>query len=263
MWLTPSPAAARRALSPSNLDAKQPSLKSARIIVVWQRNESMVYDPGAASGAKKNHDFQASANEQGQKWHKDCIAALIRNGFEIVEEHLKLRDVGIELDAITQNDLGIAMAWEFKGSWEGERPGLTRTDTMKKAIANGCLLSVSDDYRYRYPPLLVMTTHEPEDGSALMMMSKALIEGWITYITHDRDNKFLKWLCEADEEMIRELIEQNHNKPMPDPTIQRGRRFPRRSRGKSMIRNTLVDVDSSHPMLFSVDNPHEGYISPR
>jgi hypothetical protein len=195
-------------------------------------------------------NFQSEANKQGERWHKECMEALRRNGFEIREEKMDLLDVGIELDAITNNEYGLAMAWEFKGSWEGERQGLKRTDTMKKAIANAWLLSQSEDFRWRFPPLFVMTTHEPQDGFSLAMMQTALVKGLISYITDDRDNTFLTWLNHADDDLLYELIEDNRRRPMVDPYVKRGRKFPRHPKQRS---TKIVEPILGHPLLFSVN----------
>lgn len=224
-------------------------------------------------------NFQSKSVEQGDRWHAECIDALRRNGFEIAEERMRLKDVGVELDAVTNNKWGIAMAWEFKGSWEGFRPGLTRTDTLKKAVANAWLLSQSQDYADRFPPLLVMTTHEPEDGSCLTMMHIALSKALITYVTDDRNNTFLRWLYQADEALIFELIEWNRKKPMPDASVQKGRKFPRHAKQKT--RSPSVSVPTvetegtsastkiarplargakpiaNHPRLFSMNGDEE------
>ena len=58
------------------------------------------------------------------------------------------------------------MWFEYKGSFQGTRPGLMRTDTLKKAIANAALLRALDDH----PPYVVLTSHVPQAGAALAML---------------------------------------------------------------------------------------------
>jgi hypothetical protein len=128
-------------------------------------------------------------------------------GFEIADQHVRIHEIGIELDAITNNANGIAMPWEFKGSWNGPRPGLRRTDTLKKAICNGYLLtqwSQSD----RLTPLLVMTTHLPEEGSGLAMMH-AVNRNVVMGFVDSRNTKLLAWLYKATEETLLGYISQS------------------------------------------------------
>ena len=62
------------------------------------------------------------------------------------------------------------MWFEYKGSVQGTRPGLRRTDTLKKAIANGALLrSLTDP-----APYVVVTSHLPEAGAGAAMLRAAL-----------------------------------------------------------------------------------------
>ena len=134
----------------------------------------------------------------------ECILALELAGFEVVEIKVRVRDVGIELDAITNNKHGIAMAWEFKGSLQGSRPGLIRTDTTKKAIANALLLSRSE-YGEMMPPLLIMTSHIPTENDSLAML-EAVIGKEILAVVDSRDGKTLQWLYQATESDIKTLL---------------------------------------------------------
>lgn len=153
----------------------------------------------------KDNNFQRMANAQGAWFHQECIRSLAIAGFEIAEQEFVINQVGIRLDAITNNSHGIAMPWEFKGSWNGERPGLRRTDTLKKAIANGYLLSRWQD-KNMMTPLLVMTTHFPVDGSGIAMLN-AVNRNTIMAFVDSRDTRFLGWLYRAAEEDIYQYIE--------------------------------------------------------
>lgn len=154
---------------------------------------------------KSVNGHQKLAKLQGDRFHAECVDALVMAGFEIADEHFMIRDVGIELDCITNNRHDIAMPWEFKGSWQGDRPGLRRTDTLKKAIANGYLFTQSDMYKMM-PPLLVMTSHLPEKGDGLAMMQTVKRDTIMAFID-SRDSKTLKWLYNAIEETLEAYIE--------------------------------------------------------
>ena len=58
---------------------------------------------------------------------------------------------------------GVIYWAEFKGSWQGKIPGLRRTDTVKKALANAFLVATAPD---EYPPVIILTSHLPVAGSS-------------------------------------------------------------------------------------------------
>jgi hypothetical protein len=82
---------------------------------------------------------------------------------------LILEDLGIEVDRIATSSRGATIWFEYKGSVRGHRPGLRRTDTLKKAIANGALLHALENGA----PFVVLTSHLPERGSGLAMLETA------------------------------------------------------------------------------------------
>ncbi|MEZ5137578.1 MAG: hypothetical protein R2711_01995 [Acidimicrobiales bacterium] len=76
----------------------------------------------------------------------------------------------MEIDQEAVSPTGATVWFEYKGSIQGNRPGLIRTDTLKKAIANGALLrSLADP-----APYVVITSHLPEAGSGAAMLQAAL-----------------------------------------------------------------------------------------
>ena len=150
-------------------------------------------------------DFQRLASKQGEEFHHECIRALLNAGFRIESQKFKVEAVGIELDAVTVNRDGVLMPWEFKGSWNGTRPGLHRTDTLKKAIANGYMLTRWSDHDV-YTPLLVMTSHVPwlNDGSckAMYLATERTI---VLDFVDSRDYKRLGWLYRATADELFEM----------------------------------------------------------
>lgn len=150
-------------------------------------------------------NFQSWANEQGAAFNDECIRALSYAGFEIADTEVYLRDVGITLDAVTNNQRGVAMAWEFKGSWQGTRPGLIRTDTTKKAIANGTLMQWSEFGEFT-PPMLIMTSHIPDSGDSALMLQMALRKGILLDVVDSRDSKKLKRLAQATDSEIQAIL---------------------------------------------------------
>jgi len=112
--------------------------------------------------------FQSAAGEQGRQFAQQCDLLLQQTGFDLRRPVL-LRDVGVEIDREAVSPSGRTVWFEYKGSVQGVRPGLMRTDTLKKAIANGALLQAMDEH----PPYVVLTSHLPAAGAALAMLSVA------------------------------------------------------------------------------------------
>ena len=112
-------------------------------------------------------NFQAAGVVQGRQFADQCDQLLRHLGFEL-DGSRNLRDVGVEIDQVART--GIREVWfEYKGSVQGARPGLMRTDTLKKAIANGALIK-SKGYSQ---PYVVLTSHLPLDGSGKAMLDAA------------------------------------------------------------------------------------------
>jgi len=120
-------------------------------------------------------DFQASAGIQGRQFAEQCDQLLTHYGFELHDREL-VRNVGVEIDRVARSPRGNLVWFEYKGSVQGSRPGLLRTDTLKKAIANGALL-FAEPQRH---PYVVLTSHVPDAGSGAAMLRAALQLGYLT-----------------------------------------------------------------------------------
>ncbi len=117
--------------------------------------------------------FQAYGSQQGRQFAEQCDALLVSRGFAL-RDRLVVRDVGVEIDRVALGPSGRPVWFEYKGSIQGARPGLIRTDTLKKAVANGALLRHLDEH----PPYVVLTSHLPTTGSGLAMLDAALALGY-------------------------------------------------------------------------------------
>ncbi|MCU1499656.1 MAG: hypothetical protein JWM47_3609 [Acidimicrobiales bacterium] len=112
--------------------------------------------------------FQASAGIQGRQFAEQCDTLLTHLGF-VLRGRRVLGEVGVEIDQEAVSPTGTVVWFEYKGSVQGHRPGLRRTDTLKKAIANGALLRGLADPA----PYVVITSHLPEAGSGAAMLATA------------------------------------------------------------------------------------------
>jgi len=90
-------------------------------------------------GAHKDLDFQGRSTESGSAFTIQCNLHLKTLGFKLLGRKV-IRDAGVEVDQVAVNSKGRKIYFEFKGGYEGDRPGLIRTDTTKKMLCNAFLL---------------------------------------------------------------------------------------------------------------------------
>jgi hypothetical protein len=116
-------------------------------------------------------DFQASAGIQGRQFAEQCDQLLTHYAFSLGGK-LVLPTIGVEIDRVAVSPNGRTIWFEYKGSVQGSRPGLLRTDTLKKAVANGALLAGLPERH----PYVVLTSHLPEarSGAAMLTTARAL-----------------------------------------------------------------------------------------
>lgn len=122
-----------------------------------------------APPARPERSFQASAGIQGRQFAEQCDTLLTHLGYELRGRRV-LTEVGVEIDQEAVSPTGRVVWFEYKGSVQGNRPGLRRTDTLKKAVANGALLRALPDPA----PYVVISSHLPEAGSGAAMLQAAL-----------------------------------------------------------------------------------------
>ena len=112
---------------------------------------------------KDTSDFQSSSTKQGRVFDEQCRILIEHAGFECSPRPFAVDQLGIEIDAEIKGPNGTLLWAEFKGSWLGTRPGASRTDTARKAIANA-FLAWSDEEN-GWPPVILLTSHLPRPGS--------------------------------------------------------------------------------------------------
>ena len=139
--------------------------------------------------------FQARGVRQGKAFDEQCRLVLQGLGFEVSDRPFTVADLGVEFDAEIRSQSGRVFWCEFKGSWHGPRPGLRRTDTVKKALADafialpggaGTLVAaIAANTRAREVMLPLL----------LLPLTVALLP-MHTYIAISADNDILAWpLC--------------------------------------------------------------------
>jgi hypothetical protein len=113
--------------------------------------------------------FQSSSSAQGRAFAQQCDALLAGLGFSLAGA-TKIAGIGVEVDQVATTSRGQVVWFEYKGSIQGSRPGLMRTDTLKKAVANGALIRAIAEH----PPYIVLTSHLPTAGAGLEMLNTAV-----------------------------------------------------------------------------------------
>jgi hypothetical protein len=105
-------------------------------------------------------DFQRRSSEIGKAFANYWEITLRSIGF-ILKGKTVIKDAGVEIDQLAINRKGEPLYFEFKGSSKPPRPGMQRTDTVKKALCNAFLLN-----KIGMGPFIVITSHKPKQGSS-------------------------------------------------------------------------------------------------
>jgi hypothetical protein len=119
-------------------------------------------------------DFQAASGIQGRQFAEQCDQ-LLRHYRYVLRGRRLFSELGVEVDQAAESPQGRTVWFEYKGSVQGTRPGLLRTDTLKKLIANGALLKALSE-RELY---VVLTSHLPDAGAGAGMLRTALTLGYL------------------------------------------------------------------------------------
>ncbi len=119
--------------------------------------------------------FQSASSLQGRQFAEQCDLLLRNSGFELARCRVVVAELGVEIDREAVSPHGRTIWFEYKGSVQGPRPGLLRTDTLKKAIANGALLRSLPER----PPFVVLSSHLPKAGSGRAMLNTAVRLGYL------------------------------------------------------------------------------------
>lgn len=105
-------------------------------------------------------NFQSESKKSGDEFEALVYQDLLSRGFTTIEKDFVFLDAGCEVDFRAHGDVFEYV--ECKGGKQGDnkRPGAQRTDNVKKAIANGALIKLSNTLKY-----VVYFSAKPEPGS--------------------------------------------------------------------------------------------------
>lgn len=108
-------------------------------------------------------DRQAASGRQGAAFETTVATVLQIEGWKITATRWRHPEVDVEVDIVAVHPVTGAVWWiECKGSWEGHRQGLRRTDTLKKALFNGAMLALTSDRC----PYMIVASHPPAGATA-------------------------------------------------------------------------------------------------
>lgn len=105
-------------------------------------------------------DFQSSSTKQGKHFESHVRAVLGFRGWTIVSDK-PIKVDGGEVDIVALDPEGTLWWIECKGSYLNV-PGLTRQDTLKKAIATAWLIRT---YNPERPAYMLVTSDLPQPAS--------------------------------------------------------------------------------------------------
>ena len=102
-------------------------------------------------------EYQKHSKAQGDLGELLAREALERAGFKDIRGPVELP--GVQVDLIAEAKSGHDVYFSVKWSQRGSRPGLKRTDTLRKAIAEAYLIRQNGKH-----PVVVLTSHLPTKG---------------------------------------------------------------------------------------------------
>jgi hypothetical protein len=107
-------------------------------------------------------DRQSASSRQGAEFEAMVETWAKIRGHQVVARHWRHPLVLVEIDLVLATVAHGEVWVECAGSWESNRNGLQRTDTMAKKIGSAAVLGTLTDRR----PYWLVTSHLPRPGSA-------------------------------------------------------------------------------------------------
>jgi len=116
----------------------------------------------AVPSADEDDDVQARAVREGRLAKDLAKVVLEESGFRDIRSGVKPPGLGIELTYVATDGNGEDWAFDVSGAFTSNRSGLTRTDTLWKALGKAAVLHQA----LPTLPLVLLTTDAPRKGSA-------------------------------------------------------------------------------------------------
>ncbi|CAB4185364.1 hypothetical protein UFOVP1119_38 [uncultured Caudovirales phage] len=113
--------------------------------------------------------FQSESKKSGDHFEDIVMSELETNGYQNIKKNVYIPEAGVEVDFLADGHY-----IEAKGGYEGDkkRPGAKRTDSVKKAIANGALIKATiPNANYK-----VYFSSRPIPGSSSDVMIRVALE---------------------------------------------------------------------------------------
>ena len=128
----------------------------------------------AISSADEGEDFQSRAVREGRQ-AKDLAGILLQScGFLNIRSDVKLKNLGVEINFLAEDQTGHEWAFDVSGAFTSNRAGLKRTDTLWKALGKAAVLHEGlEDVT-----LVLLTTDAPAK-TALGMPLSTVLWAWV------------------------------------------------------------------------------------
>ena len=127
-------------------------------------------------------NFQSQSKKTGMQFENLVEEHLRDSRKAVLHKNFKFDSIGIDVDFVATDGL-ITEYIEVKGGLSGDkkRPGAQRTDSVKKAIANGALLkSINPDAYF-----VIYFSAKPKPGSSSdLMLQNAMNAGFVDDIRY-------------------------------------------------------------------------------
>lgn len=115
---------------------------------------------GVESPVAAADNFQSLAHRQGRAVLEEAVEVLRAAGFDVMRSAYEIFVLGVEVNLVLRDRVGGLWYCEVTGAHVSKRPGLRRTDTVRKVLGSAHLLS-----RGGFKPFVVLTTDLPAPGS--------------------------------------------------------------------------------------------------
>lgn len=116
-------------------------------------------------GSSTDGDFQRRASAEGKAAQKLAAEVLEAAGFTIAETNKRIRNTGVTVNFVAQDEAGATWFFDVSGAFTTHRGGLLRTDTVWKSLGRAHALRGVTGAGEDRIPLVFLTTDLPKPRS--------------------------------------------------------------------------------------------------